>query len=217
MEETTAGSSQEGASADAAPPFDPLVPAVPVSYPLKTLEELESRAYFKSFHYSFNQAQVKLQPAGGDGVPPRRRILVCHDMAGGYSDDRYVQGGKNADAYSIWHWYLIDVFVYFSHDLVTLPPPCWTNTAHKHGVKVLGTFIMEWEEGRKRADKLLSTKDSAQMYAERLTELAVALGFDGWLKDFPKLSADVAGDRKFDVYMALMSLEGALMVGDNGQ
>ncbi|KAL0321815.1 UNVERIFIED_CONTAM: Cytosolic endo-beta-N-acetylglucosaminidase 1 [Sesamum calycinum] len=277
MEETTAGSSQEGASADAAPPFDPLVPAVPVSYPLKTLEELESRAYFKSFHYSFNQAQVKLQPAGGDGVPPRRRILVCHDMAGGYTDDRYVQGGKNADAYSIWHWYLIDVFVYFSHDLVTLPPPCWTNTAHRHGVKVLGTFIMEWEEGRKRADKLLSTKDSAQMYAERLTELAVALGFDGWLinmevnldpgqipnlkafvsylsetmhsslpgslviwydsvtvdgelswqnqlndknkpffdlcdgifvnysweKDFPKLSADVAGDRKFDVYMGI--------------
>ncbi|KAL0401152.1 UNVERIFIED_CONTAM: Cytosolic endo-beta-N-acetylglucosaminidase 1 [Sesamum latifolium] len=198
-------------------------------------------------------------------------------MAGGYTDDRYVQGGKNADAYSIWHWYLIDVFVYFSHDLVTLPPPCWTNTAHRHGVKVLGTFIMEWDEGRKRADKLLSTKDSAQMYAERLTELAVALGFDGWLinmevnldpgqipnlkafvsylsetmhsslpgslviwydsvtvdgelswqnqlndknkpffdlcdgifvnysweEDFPKLSADAAGDRKFDVYMGI--------------
>ncbi|KAK4433359.1 Cytosolic endo-beta-N-acetylglucosaminidase 1 [Sesamum alatum] len=278
MEETSAGNNQEGdAGADAAPRFDPLIPGVPISYPLKTLEELESRAYFKSFHYSFNQAAVKLQPAGGDGVPPRRRVMVCHDMAGGYTDDRFVQGGKNADAYSIWHWYLIDVFVYFSHDLVTLPPPCWTNTAHRHGVKVLGTFIMEWDEGRKRADKLLSTKDSAQMYAERLTELAVALGFDGWLinmevnldpgqipnlkafvsylsetmhsslpgslviwydsvtvdgelswqnqlndknkpffdlcdgifvnysweEDFPKLSADVAGDRKFDVYMGI--------------
>ncbi|GFP96840.1 cytosolic endo-beta-n-acetylglucosaminidase [Phtheirospermum japonicum] len=198
-------------------------------------------------------------------------------MAGGYTDDQYVQGGTNADAYAIWHWYLIDVFVYFSHSLVTLPPPCWINTAHRHGVKVLGTFIMEWDEGKKRADKLLSTKDSAQMYAERLTELAVALGFDGWLinlevtldpeqipnleafvshlsgtmhsslpgslviwydsvtvdgdlswqdqlndknkpffdlcdgifvnytwkEDFPKLSADVAGDRKFDVYMGI--------------
>lgn len=40
---------------------------------------------------------------------------------------------------------------------------------------------MEWDEGKKLADKLLSTKDSAHMYAERLTELAVALGFDGWL------------------------------------
>ncbi|KAK6135751.1 hypothetical protein DH2020_030531 [Rehmannia glutinosa] len=203
METTVDGSST---AADPPPPFDPSAPAVPISYPLQTLEELESRAYFKSFHYPFNQAAVKLPSAGGGGcaeLPQRPRILVCHDMAGGYTDDRFVQGGKNADAYAIWHWYLIDVFVYFSHSLVALPPPCWINTAHRHGVKVLGTFIMEWDEGKKRADKLLSTKDSAQMYAERLTELAVALGFDGWLEDFPKLSADVAGDRKFDVYMGI--------------
>ncbi|KAG8380891.1 hypothetical protein BUALT_Bualt06G0063800 [Buddleja alternifolia] len=260
------------------PPFDPLTPAVPISYPLKTLDELESRAYFNSFHYPFNRATVKL-PGGGGGaeLSQRRRILVCHDMAGGYTDDRFVQGGANADAYAIWHWYLIDVFVYFSHSLVTLPPPCWINTAHRHGVKILGTFIMEWDEGKILADKLLSTKDSAQMYAGRLTELAVALGFDGWLinmevtldpvqipnlkefvsylsqtmhsslpgslviwydsvtvdgdltwqnqlndknkpffdvcdgifvnytweENYPKLSADVAGERKFDVYMGI--------------
>ncbi|KAL8051368.1 hypothetical protein ABFX02_06G143700 [Erythranthe guttata] len=170
--------------APAPPPFNPSTPAVPISYPLKTLDELESRAYFKSFHFPFNQSSVKLPaPAGGaDGsLPQRPRILVCHDMAGGYTDDKYVQGGTNADAYAIWHWYLIDVFVYFSHNLVALPPPCWTNTAHKHGVKVLGTFIMEGEDGDKQATKLLATKTSAQMYAERLTELAVAMGFDGWL------------------------------------
>lgn len=33
----------------------------------------------------------------------------------------------------------------------------------------------------KPANQLLATKASAQMYAERLTELAVTLGFDGWL------------------------------------
>ncbi|KAH6773881.1 Glycosyl hydrolase family 85 [Perilla frutescens var. frutescens] len=264
-------------SSEESSPFDPLTPAVPISYPLKTLEELESRAYFKSFHFPFNQTAVKL-PAGGDAPLPRRsRTLVCHDMAGGYTDDRFVQGGNNAEAYSIWHWYLIDVFVYFSHNLVTLPPPCWTNAAHRHGVKVLGTFILEWDEGAKIAERLLSTKTSAEMYAERLTELAVALGFDGWLinmevvldpvkvpilqdfvshltqtmhssspgstviwydsvtvdgelnwqnqlneknkpffdrcdgifvnytwkEDYAKLSAEVAGDRKFDVYMGI--------------
>lgn len=47
--------------------------------------------------------------------------------------------------------------------------------------KVLGTFIMEWDEGKFLANKLLSSKDSAKMYAERLSELAAALGFDGWL------------------------------------
>ncbi|CAI9091776.1 OLC1v1026887C1 [Oldenlandia corymbosa var. corymbosa] len=175
------------------PPFDPKQPGVPISYPLKTLEELESRSYFDSFHYPFNKSRVKLQSAKSDGsplMPQRPRILVCHDMQGGYVDDKWIQGGSNADAYSIWHWYLIDVFVYFSHSLVTLPPPCWTNTAHKHGVKVLGTFIFEWDEGRIMANKLLATKESAHMYAERLSELAVALGFDGWLLNF-EISLDV--------------------------
>ena len=68
-------------------------------------------------------------------------MLVCHDMAGGYLDDKWVQGGTNEGAYAIWHWYLMDVFVYFSHSLVTLPPPCWTNAAHKHGVKVCGLLM----------------------------------------------------------------------------
>ncbi|KAL5061706.1 hypothetical protein RYX36_023443, partial [Vicia faba] len=120
-------------------------------------------------------------PISSSELPNRRRLLVCHDMAGGYSDDKWIQGGTNPDVYAIWHWHLIDVFVYFAHSLVTLPPPCWINTAHRHGVKVLGTFITEWDEGKATCDVRLSTKESAQMYVERLAELAVRLGFDGWL------------------------------------
>ncbi|RYQ83679.1 hypothetical protein Ahy_B10g102450 isoform C [Arachis hypogaea] len=171
------------------PLFDPKQPSVPISYPIKTLEDLKTRTYFNSFHYPFNiallpmsnQAASSSSSSSSSSLPNRRRLLVCHDMAGGYLDDKWVQGGTNPDAYAIWHWHLIDVFVYFSHNLVTIPPPCWTNTAHRHGVKVLGTFITEWDEGRAACDVLLSTKESAQMYAERLVELAVTLGFDGWL------------------------------------
>ncbi|KAH1211828.1 Cytosolic endo-beta-N-acetylglucosaminidase 1 [Glycine max] len=161
--------------------FDPKEPSMPISYPIKTLKELESRSYFESFHYPFNKASVPIESGYSEPLPNRRRILVCHDMAGGYLDDKWVQGGTNAEAYAIWHWHLIDVFVYFSHNLVTLPPPSWTNTAHRHGVKVLGTFITEWNEGKAACDKLLSTKESAQMYAKHLAELAANLGFDGWL------------------------------------
>ncbi|XP_022745768.1 cytosolic endo-beta-N-acetylglucosaminidase 1-like isoform X2 [Durio zibethinus] len=260
---------------DPPPPFDPSKPSIPISYPIKTLEDLDSRSYFTSFHYPFNISNVPLQP--NSALPQRPRILVCHDLQGGYVDDKWVQGGNNSGAYAIWHWYLIDVFIYFSHDLVTLPPPCWTNTAHRHGVKVLGTFITEWDEGKAICKKLLSTKESAYKYAERLVELAIALGFDGWLlnmevelevgqipnlkefvshltqtmhsslpgslviwydsvtidgkldwqnqlneknkpffdisdgifvnytwkEDYPKLSATVAGNRKFDVYMGI--------------
>ncbi|XP_041000722.1 cytosolic endo-beta-N-acetylglucosaminidase 1 isoform X2 [Juglans microcarpa x Juglans regia] len=163
------------------PPFDPMEPSVPISYPIKTLEDLESQSYFNSFHYPFNKASVALQSGPSYSLPNRRRLLVCHDMEGGYVDDKWVQGGTNPEAYAIWHWYLIDVFVYFSHSLVALPPPCWINTAHRHGVKVLGTFMAEWDEGRVICDRLLSTKESAHLYAERLAELADSLGFDGWL------------------------------------
>ncbi|KAJ6987367.1 hypothetical protein NC653_020579 [Populus alba x Populus x berolinensis] len=102
-------------------------------------------------------------------------------MQGGSVNDMWVQGGTDPDAYATRHWYLIDVFVYFSHSLVTLSPPCWTNTAHRRGVKVFGTFITEWDEGRLVRNKLLATMKSAPMNAERLAELAVDLGFDGWL------------------------------------
>ncbi|WCJ19946.1 Cytosolic endo-beta-N-acetylglucosaminidase 1 [Euphorbia peplus] len=162
------------------PPFDPLQPAIPISYPIKTLEELESRAYFESFHYPFNKSTVPLKSSSSSENRPR--ILVCHDFKGGYTDDdKWIQGGNNENAYAIWHWYLIDIFVYFAHYLVTLPPPSWTNAAHRHGVKVLGTFITEGDEGKQVCDKVLATKESAQLYAERLAELATNLGFDGWL------------------------------------
>lgn len=124
------------------PPFDPIQPSIPISYPIKTLQDLESRSYFESFHYPFNKASVPLHSGSSSSLPSRPRLLVCHDMAGGYGDDKWVQGGTNPDAYAIWHWYLIDVFVYFSHSLVTLPPPCWTNTAHQHGVKVLKFLLL---------------------------------------------------------------------------
>ncbi|KAH1152860.1 hypothetical protein GLYMA_18G024300v4 [Glycine max] len=156
-------------------------PSIPISYPIKTLEDLESRSYFESFHYPFNKASSSVNNSSSSSLPNRRRLLVCHDMAGGYLDDKWIQGGTNPDAYAIWHWHLIDVFVYFSHSLVTLPPPSWTNAAHRHGVKVLGTFITEWDEGKAVCDTLLSTKETAHMYAERLAELAADLGFDGWL------------------------------------
>ena len=56
-----------------------------------------------------------------------------------------LQGGSLAHSYMFSFWQYVDVFVYFSHARVTVPPPAWTHAGHIHGVRVLGTVIMEWD------------------------------------------------------------------------
>lgn len=57
---------------------------------------------------------------------------------------------------------------------------------------MLGTFITQGDEGSAVCDQLLSTKESAQLYAKLLAELAVNLGFDGWLvNNFSSLFGNV--------------------------
>lgn len=51
---------------------------------------------------------------------------------------RFIQGTIAEAPYSFYHWHYIDIFNYFAHKLVTIPPAVWTNAAHKHGVVVLG-------------------------------------------------------------------------------
>lgn len=40
-----------------------------------------------------------------------------------------------------------DIFIYFSHRFVTIPPQPYINIGHQYGVKVLGNLITEWEAG----------------------------------------------------------------------
>ncbi|KAK8774756.1 hypothetical protein V5799_010710 [Amblyomma americanum] len=65
------------------------------------------------------------------------KILFCLDMTGGSQDDRFINGHDKSVSYRFHHWQLINSFVYCSHHLVTIPPPGWVSTGHKHGVKVL--------------------------------------------------------------------------------
>lgn len=55
---------------------------------------------------------------------------------------RFVNGCNNIENYTYRHWLLTDIFVYFSHKFVTIPPLGWINAAHSHGVKILGKIIL---------------------------------------------------------------------------
>jgi mannosyl-glycoprotein endo-beta-N-acetylglucosaminidase len=82
--------------------------------------------------------------------------------------------------YRLIDWSVIDVFVYFSHARVTVPPRGWIEAAHKHGCIILGTVITEWEDGE-RENRLLCDPGQGPILADALGELAGCLGFDGWL------------------------------------
>ena len=84
------------------------------------------------------------------------------------------------ECYVIYHWQLIDMFVYFSHHFVTIPPPCWTNAAHTHGVPVLGTVITEQREGIEICSNFLESHATFQHLADQLVNIAEYYGFDGW-------------------------------------
>ncbi|CAK8690478.1 unnamed protein product [Clavelina lepadiformis] len=113
----------------------------------------------------------------------KTKTLVCHDMMGGYISDRFVQGvnGQAATGYNMRYWSNVDIFVYFSHHFVTIPPVGWINAAHKNGVTILGTFITEGEDGFLRCKYMLSSTVIWKATADKLIEVATYYGFDGWL------------------------------------
>ena len=104
-------------------------------------------------------------------------------MMGGYTEyDRWTQGREGSDeGFWIKDWDMIDTFVYFSHHLITIPPPCWIDSAHRNGVPVLGTFITEWNSGRKLCREIFSSSASALKFASQLGAMARAYKFEGWL------------------------------------
>ena len=111
------------------------------------------------------------------------RVLLCHDMKGGYIEDRFDNGCYNLteEPYRFIHWALIDTFVYFSHHLITIPPKGWIRAAHKNGVEILGTIITEFEEGKNICDEILQTRNTVDQFVNKCCLISLSYHFDGWL------------------------------------
>lgn len=114
----------------------------------------------------------------------------------GYAEDARPQGNNYDKIYSIQYWNHVDIFIYFSHYRITIPPPVWTNAAHKNGVRSIGTIITEWLPGILETDEMVSGPNQtlgdedgndtvdrrwfSKTYADKLVDLAVYYKFDGW-------------------------------------
>ncbi|XP_063816782.1 cytosolic endo-beta-N-acetylglucosaminidase isoform X2 [Pseudophryne corroboree] len=166
----------------------------PISYFYSNLEELLS--WKPTSQDMFNIAVTPLAKRHPPIENQRPKTLVCHDMMGGYLEDRFIQGSDSKDPYVFYHWQYIDIFVYFSHRMFTLPPVCWTNAAHKHGVCILGTFISEWEDGAKVCESFLGGDESTyKVVADQMVSLAQFFHFDGWLVNIENVLSPLAVSR----------------------
>ncbi|VDM66461.1 unnamed protein product [Strongylus vulgaris] len=112
-------------------------------------------------------------------------LLVCHDMKGGYLDEESDEGiivtPESPNPYVFLNWWNIDVFCYFSHNFVTIPPTGYTNIAHDHGCLVLGTFITEGKGGAKLCEQFLTSEETVRKTVQSLVCVTQRYNFDGWL------------------------------------
>ncbi|CAO3591409.1 unnamed protein product [Absidia cylindrospora] len=164
---------------------------LPVSKPLVSMNELKDWKVSKATDVA-NIASVKLRRRGQDDSDGPK-LLLCHDMAGGYKEDQWIQGNNYDTIYNIQYWQYVDSFIYFSHERVTIPPVNWINTCHRNGVACLGTFIVEGDQMGELemllhgpADyPVLGDDDPMRLwnpyFADKLVAIAKHYGFDGWL------------------------------------
>jgi endo-beta-N-acetylglucosaminidase D len=123
------------------------------------------------------------------GKETKARVLLCHDYAGNYHDYESVQGADLADEmYTCEYLQYVESFVYFSHKLVCVPPPTWTNTLHRNGVKALGTILLEPQtKGIERLLQHTGTGDNLTFcLARTLASISKHYGFDGFLVNIEK-------------------------------
>ena len=154
------------------------------SAPIKSIHKLQS--HLKN---PLNRCVLPLDKPAMQGP----QILLCHDMAGGYLDDCWIQGlNTSSKVYNIQYWQYINIFCYFSHERITIPPVVWTNACHRNQVACLGTIIVEGREGIDEGLRLIygpaynpelpsTQRDYSPVYADILVELALYYGFDGYL------------------------------------
>jgi endo-beta-N-acetylglucosaminidase D len=167
------------------------------------LDRLKGFAYFDTFDQLDSWTEADSDPlqrantpllrgAGGNtrddlGKAP---VLLIHDYSGNYHDYEGVQAvGADKELYSCEYLQFVDTFIYFSHKLVCVPPPTWTNTLHRNGVEALGTFLIEPQtEGSERLLHYTVDERGEMQFpmASKLASIATHYGFDGWLVNIEK-------------------------------
>ena len=94
--------------------------------------------------------------------------------------DANPQGGHLGNVYNFQYWQYVDAVYYYAHRLVAMPPPVWTNVAHRNGVKMFAVVTSDSPGGLPQFSLVFK---EPRVAAEQLCQLARTFGFDGWMFD----------------------------------
>ena len=120
------------------------------------------------------------------GLDTRVKILYAPDGMNNFAN--YLTTQDKFNLYNFTHWSQIDVLNWFAgtaDHVVQIPARPWVDTAHKNGVKVIGSIflaIAKYGGSADTAEALLKQDENGRfIMAHRLVDIAQYYGFDGWL------------------------------------
>ena len=165
-----------------APPFALTLDQVrqwsPSNTELTSVENVSSVPLVRRVPAPFNNEREQLDA--------NAKVLYAPDGMNNFGS--YLQTQAKFNLYNFTHWSQIDVFNWFAGSAehsVHIPSRPWVETAHKNGVKVIGSvFFAPAVFGGKpdTVGELLEQDAKGHfIYADRLVEIASYYGFDGWL------------------------------------
>lgn len=192
---------------------------------------------------SLSQLRAQHSPASTPPAPTafsshaqqHSQLVITHDFKGGYSEDPFNR------AYSFEWLCAVDIFIYFSHHRVTIPPTQWIIAAKTHHTRILGTLIFEHDSFKDlqllingpQLDTQTNPKTNyytslkappiSTYFADRLIDLAIHHQFHGWLInieiDLFKALGDLSLAREYaasiKIWLDYLRLQGQIRLGSD--
>ncbi len=177
---------------------------------------------------SQNVSRVKLQariPAllaqNPQAQDTKVKVLIAPDGMNNLAN--YIHEQPKFNLYNFTHWSQIDVLNWFAgtaNETVNLPSRPWVETAHRNGVKVIGTVYLSVAQygGEVATVARLLQQDSQGNFplADKLVAIAEYYGFDGWLIN-PETDLTLVKNAKGEVLKKQFEYQNAARLGKKMQ
>lgn len=155
-----------------------------------TLKQVKSWSSTPSLQASAFISSVNLQPRFRvkTELPTHQDLKVLIAPDGMNNLANYNEPQKVFNLYNFTHWSYIDTLVWFAgtaNETVSIPARPWVDTAHRNGVKVLGSIFLAVNQYGGSVDTvrqfLARDKNGEFPVARELVAIAEYYQFDGWL------------------------------------